>query len=362
MAYGYGWGYAPYVSVASRRARAAKEAAWLRKKGRAPEPVTIEGRTIARSFWGKAWCRNLEVYGDFSNRLPRGRSYLANGLVLDLKVAPGLVTALVQGTDLYEIEISVGKLAEAKWGAIRSECAGKVDSLVELLDGRLSQAVMSVVTRPGTGLFPSPAQIRMRCSCPGSARLCKHLAAALYGIGARLDLRPELPFLLRQADHLELVTAAADAPIGGPASRDEALAGADLSSIFGIELEGATSEAKAPGRAQKPRSPDGARPRASRAPVRAREPRVAVAQKEMPRAAAVRVADVRRPKPGKPVAVRPAKVAKEMTTADLVALGVSRATIRNWLVEGVLAPTDRRGVYGRTKDTTRRIKAYLGRR
>lgn len=353
MAYGYGYGYgygsgfAPYVSVASRRARAAKEAASLRKKGQALEPVTIEGRTIARSFWGKAWCRNLEAYGDFSNRLPRGRSYLANGLVLDLKVGPGLVTALVQGSDLYEIEISIDRLAEAKWRAIRSECAGKVDSLVELLDGRLSQAVMSVVTRPGTGLFPSPAQIRMRCSCPDSARLCKHLAAVLYGIGARLDHRPELLFLLRQADHLELVTAAVDAPIAGPASRDEALAGADLSSIFGIEMEEATGEPKAP--------------------ARARKPSVTAAPKETPNTARVLPA-APKPKRGKPAAARPAKiasvakVAKEMTTADLVALGVSRTTIRNWLAERVLEPTDRRGVYARTGETTRRIKAYLGRR
>ncbi len=353
MAYGYssGWGYAPYVSVAGRKARAEKEAASLRKKGRTLEPVTIEGRTIARSFWGKAWCRNLEVYGDFSNRLPRGRSYLANGLVLDLKVAPGLVTALVQGSDLYEIEISVNKLAEAKWRAIRSECAGKVDSLVELLDGRLSQAVMSVVTRPGTGLFPSPAEIRMRCSCPDSARLCKHLAAALYGIGARLDHRPELLFLLRQSDHLELVTAAVDAPIAGPASRDEALAGVDLSSIFGIELEAATGEPTPPARARKPR--------ATAAPT------------ETPRAAAVRVPAIPKLKRGKPAAARPAKAArvtkvakgaKEMTTADLVALGVSRATIRNWLAERVLEPTGRRGVYARTTETARRIKAYRGRR
>jgi uncharacterized Zn finger protein len=347
MSYGYGWGYAPYVSVAGRKARAAKQAASLRKKGRTLEPVTIEGRTVARSFWGKAWCRNLERYGDFSNRLPRGRSYLANGLVLDLKVAPGLVTALVQGSDLYEIEISVDKLAEAKWAAIRSECAGKVDSLVELLDGRLSQAVMSVVTRPGTGLFPSPAEIRLRCSCPDSARLCKHLAAALYGIGARLDHRPELLFLLRQADHLELVTAAVDAPIAGPASRDEALAGADLSSIFGIDLEEAAGEAKAP--------------------ARARKPRAAAVPRETPKAPTALPA-APKPKRGKPATARPAKapkatkVAKELTTADLVALGVSRATIRNWLAERVLEPTDRRGVYARTGETARRIKAYLSRR
>ena len=216
----------------------------LKKKGHVLEPVSIQGRTIARSFWGKSWCRNLEVYGDFANRLPRGRSYLTNGLVLDLKIAPGLVSALVYGTELYEIEISIAKLAKTKWDAIRSECAGRIDSLVELLNGRLSEAVMSVVTRPGTGLFPAPAEIRMRCSCPDSARLCKHLAAALYGIGARLDHRPELLFLLRQADHLELVTAAAEGPAAGATEHDAALAGADLSAIFGIDLEEPPTKAK----------------------------------------------------------------------------------------------------------------------
>lgn len=316
--YGYGWGFAPYVSVASRKLHAAREAAALRKKGRRLEPVTIQGRTVARSFWGKAWCRNLERYSDFSNRLPRGRSYVANGLVLDLKVAPGLVTALVYGSSLYEIEVTVAPLPGKRWAALRRECAGKIDSLVELLDGRLSAAVMEVVTRPETGLFPSPAEIRMRCSCPDSARLCKHLATVLYGIGSRLDHRPELLFLLRQADHLELVTAAAEAPLAGTTAGDEALAGSDLSAIFGIDLETGEQAASVPRRGPK------AAPKPRKAPVK--------------------------------------PPAREITARELTALGVSRGTIQNWLFEGVLGRTPRRGVYLRTKATARRVEAYLGRR
>lgn len=318
--YGYGWGYAPYVSVASRKARALREASALKKEGHVLEPVGIEGRTIARSFWGKAWCRNLESYVDFANRLPRGRSYLSNGLVLDLKVAPGRVTGLVYGTDLYRIEVSIARLAPAKWKAIRSECAGKIDSLVELLNGRLSKGVMEIVTRPGTGLFPSPAEIRMHCSCPDSARLCKHLAAVLYGVGARLDHRPELLFLLREADHLELVTAAAEAPLAGATSADGALAGADLASIFGIDLEGDAGPA-----APKP------------APKLTKAVRPAGSTSRRPRSTEVRA-------------------------SELLSLGISRATIRNWLLEGVLVRTEARGAYRKTRRTARRIEAYLSRR
>jgi uncharacterized Zn finger protein len=61
--------------------------------------------TVARTFWGEAWCENLERYSDFANRLPRGRTYVRNGSVVDLRIAPGAVTALVSGSDLYEVEM-----------------------------------------------------------------------------------------------------------------------------------------------------------------------------------------------------------------------------------------------------------------
>src|SRR5213083_1539994 len=191
----------PYVPVAKRRAQAAREAAKRAKKGQTVAPVVIDGRTIARTFWGKAWCDNLERYSDYSNRLPRGRTYVRNGSVVDLQIAPGAVTALVSGSSIYRIGVQVTELPKNRWTAVCKDCAGAIDSLVELLQGRFSKGVMTRICHERTGLFPSPAEITFTCSCPDWALMCKHVAAVLYGIGARLDLQPDLLFALRNVDH-----------------------------------------------------------------------------------------------------------------------------------------------------------------
>jgi uncharacterized Zn finger protein len=227
----YGW--KPYVPVAQRRAQAAKKAAKFAKAGRALSPVTIEGRAIAKTFWGKAWCQHLESFSDYENRLPRGRTYARNGSILDLQIAPGSISALVMGSSLYEIKFSISPLQNSKWKAIKSRSTGQIDSLVELLQGRFSDAVMRVITDRDSGLFPAPSEINKSCSCPDWAGLCKHLAAALYGIGARLDEKPELLFLLRGVDHTELLEGAPAATgTAGPSTLDSA----DLADVFGIEI------------------------------------------------------------------------------------------------------------------------------
>ena len=236
--YDYDDGWPPYVSAAERRLRAAREARKLHKKGSPVEPVTIEGRRIASTFWGKAWCDNMESYRDFESRLPRGRSYARNGSVLDLQIAPGKVTALVSGSRLYRVAIDITQLSRKNWAAIRGDCAGGIDSLVELLQGKLSKAVMERLCRQDTGLFPKPSEIRFSCTCPDFASMCKHVAAALYGVGARLDHKPELLFRLRAVDEAELV---ADVDVALPISRkdtasDKILEGGDLSALFGLEM------------------------------------------------------------------------------------------------------------------------------
>src|SRR5207302_3419206 len=138
-------------------------------KGRAVSPVKIYSRKIATTFWGKAWCDNLEAYSDFANRMPRGRTYVRNGSVVDLQVKPGVVSALVSGSELYRIDIAIKPLPAKKWDAIKAECAGKIGSLIELLQGKLSNEVMQIITRKDTGLFPSPAEIDLDCSCPDYA-------------------------------------------------------------------------------------------------------------------------------------------------------------------------------------------------
>ncbi len=230
--------FPPYVPVAQRRARVAREIAKRTRKGVPVEPVAIEGRLIARTFWGKAWCDHLEGCSDFANRLPRGRAYVRGGAVLHLALAPKRVEALVQGSELYEVTVEIAALPKPRWNAIVRACGGQIASVVGLLQGKLSAAVMKVVTHPDEGLFPAPAQVDMRCSCPDAATMCKHVAAVLYGVGSRLDTKPELLFLLRGVDHMELIDGAASADVASPATgTSRRLAPQDLSGIFGIELD-----------------------------------------------------------------------------------------------------------------------------
>lgn len=261
------WSYTRKPNAHARRQKAAREARRFAKAGQRMSPVAIDGRTIARSFWGKAWCANLESYRDFENRLPRGRTYVRSGAVLDLKVAAGKVTALVCGTGLYHVAIAIAPLAPAHWGRIKTQCAGNVGSVIELLEGRLSERVMQVITHRDDGLFPKPAEIQMECSCPDWATMCKHVAAVLYGVGARLDHEPELLFALRNVDHAELIAQAADLAVSRKTTSRRTLADDALGEVFGIELKGSPLQAPAQVQSAKPRS---RKPGAAAAPKRVR--------------------------------------------------------------------------------------------
>ncbi len=239
MAGGYYRGWARYVPVAERRKKAERQLKKLRKNGQPVSPVTIEGRTIARTFWGKAWCDNLETYRDYENRLPRGRSYVRNGLVVDLQVSALVIKAMVSGSSVYNVTVTIKALAPTLWRSICADCAGGIDSLVELLQGRFSTGVMERICRQDRGLFPKPSEIRFSCTCPDGAYLCKHVAAVLYGVGARLDERPELLFRLRAVDENDLVTGLDEAmPFSSrPLDSGKVLETDDISALFGLDIE-----------------------------------------------------------------------------------------------------------------------------
>ena len=242
----YGW--KPYVSVAERRKKAEKAAARARKAGADLSPVAASRGAIATTFWGKGWCRNLERYSDFANRLPRGRTYARNGSVIDLKITDGEVRAKVMGSSLYSVNVTVVAVPGKQWRSISADCAGSIDSLVELLQGRLSTAVMERICRQNTGLFPAPKEIKFSCSCPDWASMCKHVAAVLYGVGARLDSQPELIFALRRVDPKDLV---AQAGAGLRRSRpsptaSKVLDDAHLADVFGIEMADVAPAKKPP--------------------------------------------------------------------------------------------------------------------
>jgi len=223
-----------YTSVANRKANAAALVEKLANKEPGILPVLIEGRLIARSFWGKAWCSHLEQFSDFSNRLPRGRSYVRSGSVIDLKIAKGSITARVAGSSVYQVKINIATLPVERWEFIKEQCAGGIGSALELLQGQISNQVMQTVCDRDSGLFPHPVDIKLDCNCPDWASLCKHLAAVLYGVGARLDESPELLFLLRGVDHQEMIEA--ELAFDTNANVGAELKG-DLSEIFGIEID-----------------------------------------------------------------------------------------------------------------------------
>ncbi len=241
MARGY-YGFSPYVSVWEKKQKAEKQIKKLLKKGIKINPIKIQGRKIAKTFWGTAWCENLLSYSDFSNRLPRGSAYVKNGFVLDLQISNGKIDALVAGTRTtpYKVEIKIEKLSKPKWKKIKKECAGKIDSLIELLQGKLSDNIIKKIIDKKSGLFPKPKEITLKCSCPDWATMCKHVAAALYAVGARLDESPELFFLLRGLDYSELVEdidaskVIADTVQKG---KDENIGDMDISDVFGIEID-----------------------------------------------------------------------------------------------------------------------------
>ena len=231
----YGW--APYVPVAVRRAKAQKQLEKMKKKGLNVQSVQLSGRKIADSFWGKGWCDHMESFGDYANRLPRGRTYVRNGSVCHLEIKPGRIEAIVSGSSLYNVSVTIFPLAIHKWKAVKAACAGRIGSLIDLLRGKLDRGVMEVVSDRKEGLFPLPGEITFGCDCPDSAGMCKHIAAVLYGVGARLDHSPELLFHLRGVNHEELVDVSAvvtGVAKAGTSRRRIAVSG--LADVFGVEM------------------------------------------------------------------------------------------------------------------------------
>ena len=295
----YYGGWAPYVPVAERRRKAERAMEKRRKAGHPVAPVTITGRAIATTFWGQAWCDNMEGYHDYENRLPRGRTYVRNGSVVDLQIAQGQVTAVVSGSELYNVTITIKETPKPHWRSICTDCAGGIDSLVELLQGRLSKAVMERLCRQDRGLFPKPSEIRFKCSCPDSASMCKHIAAVLYGVGSRLDQQPELLFRLRSVNEKDLVPSLDRAlPLSktGPAA-GKVLETDDLSALFGLELAEADDATDAV-------STEAVRPKPG--PAKSKASKVSLKKSAAPRAGASNAET-----PGRSVAARPsASVAK----------------------------------------------------
>ena len=233
-----------YVPVAEKRKQALQSIERLKKKNPDISPVIITGRKLTRTWWGKSWNDNLESYSDYSNRIGRGRSYVRNLAVLDLKISQGNISALVQGSESkpYQINIIIDSLAKGIWEGMIKDCAGKIDSLQGLVEGKFSKALSELFTTKGKGLFPAPKEITLKCSCPDSAKMCKHVAAVLYGVGVRLDDDPTLFFVLRGVNVEALISETIHKKSESLLEKSKTksrrvMEDTDVSGIFGIEME-----------------------------------------------------------------------------------------------------------------------------
>ncbi len=235
------FGYKTYVTQEELQYKAEKSLKKLKKKNPDIQPVIIEGREIAKTWWGKKWNENLESYADYSNRISRGKSYVKKNLVLDLTITKGTVIALVQGSRAapYEVIIKIDSLREKNWEKVREECNNSIESMEELVEGKFPKELERLFTEKKFGLFPSPEEIHFGCSCPDWANMCKHVAAVLYAIGARLDNDPMLFFGLRDIDSKGLVKRSMETRLenmlknaGKKSSRE--IGDEDVFDIFGV--------------------------------------------------------------------------------------------------------------------------------
>jgi uncharacterized Zn finger protein len=245
-----------YEDVKEQKKRLEREIAKRVKRGERFEVLSApEGqKKLCTTFWGLAWCRNLESYQQYESRLPRGRSYLRQGKVYNLEITPGKLSAVVAGSELYDASVSIKPLPDQQWHEIVQSSAGQVSSMLDLLSGKLGDGLMKVLTDPQDGLFPKPKEIRFDCSCPDYADMCKHVSAILYGVGVMLDSKPELLFTLRGVDQAELLANASSITMGDLDTGTE-LGDTDLSALFGIDLGELPSEELLPPMPEKKKAP-----------------------------------------------------------------------------------------------------------
>ena len=319
-------GWAPYVSVAARRATAKKAMEKLQKKGQNIQPIVIEGKKISQSFWGQAWCNHLEKFSDYENRLPRGRTYVRNGSVCHLEVKKGLIEAKVSGSEIYQIKIEIKPLSPQKWSSIKAQCTGEIGSILELLQGKLSDSVMKTVTDQKMGLFPHPNEIKLRCDCPDWATMCKHVAAVLYGVGARLDQAPEMLFELRGVNHEELILT--DISIPAQQSNKRRVEG-PLADIFGIEIDDATPMPKIPAR----KMPDNNKISSKKSPSAKQKSKPSSLTTPKKITKTITKAITKKPKTSITTAAQVKRLQKKFTmnnTEFAKLIGVSTATLLQW--------------------------------
>jgi uncharacterized Zn finger protein len=196
-------------------------------------PLPVEGGLKARStrgaigqsWWSGRFIAVLEsiIVG---GRLERGRNYARRGQVISLDVAPGMVSALVQGSRLQPYRVRVGLTAFGKpeWARLERALAESAWYSAKLLAGEMPEDIEDVFGQLGLTLFPaSSAELAMECSCPDWQVPCKHIAAVFYLLAETFDDDPFAILAWRGREREELLASlhalrAGPSAVAGPGS------------------------------------------------------------------------------------------------------------------------------------------------
>ncbi|MFK3981934.1 hypothetical protein ACI2K4_16350 [Micromonospora sp. NPDC050397] len=148
--------------------------------------------SIGASWWSRRFVDVLESFA-LGTRLTRGRAYARAGQVLSLEVAPGVVSAVVQGSRPrpYAVTVRLRPYDAEVWGRIETVLAGQALFSAQLLAGDLPPELERVFAEADAPLFPAAiGDLAMRCNCPDFAVPCKHLAASFYLLAEAFDADP----------------------------------------------------------------------------------------------------------------------------------------------------------------------------
>ena len=234
------WFFNDYTSSAELKAKAKKNIAKL--KDAAPVCAHSARGPICLTWWGKEWCKNLESYAEYENRLPRGRRYVRAGGIIDLKIKDNVAKAKIQssGSGYYNVSVVFKKLRKEDMAKIVARSAQRIDNVDSLLKGDFPEDLKDLFTQEKPGLFPAPDEISFDCDCPDWTSMCKHVAAALYGVGIRIDESPKDFFALRGIDIENFLSGVVEDKVAlmlknVNVKSDRIITDGDMAEIFGID-------------------------------------------------------------------------------------------------------------------------------
>ena len=179
---------------------------WYNRKRRTPQAAPEATRkNYGTTWWGKEWLQIFEKI-DYSNRLPRGKTYANNGLVYNLAIVGNAITALVEGSmyQPYQVIIKVPTFSAVSQSKLLKLVTSNPLFLAKLLNREIPPELNDACERENIHIFPkSWREMRGSCTCYDSAVPCKHMAAVIYLLANEIDKNPFVVFDLHDFNLLQ---------------------------------------------------------------------------------------------------------------------------------------------------------------